>query len=148
VAATASANPIMTPGNDFFAENASDVPNLQQEIPGIFNTSTTATIGVEGGIKREPSSAPDGHQDFTFSVSSYNPNNNSVTFYQGDLFAADASYTVFASVYWQTTVNDVPSHGTLSHKVTVPATQIDNTSYVMGVVFLPPKSGLLGVTAN
>jgi hypothetical protein len=141
-AITANATQINTPGNDFSAGIPSQESDLTYGLPGIVNESDTDVVEVVGGVKREPSTFADGHQDFTFNVMT------SATRIQGDLFAVDATAVVFTSVYWTTPKNEVPVNGTLSFTVTLPPSVLDDTSYIAGVVFLPPHSELIGVTAD
>jgi hypothetical protein len=141
MAITANATPILTPGNDFSGATAADEANTTYGLPGIVNLSSTSAANVIGGFKREPSSFADGHQDFTFNVST-------TTDFTGFLYASDATETVFTSVYWSTHRTDVPVNGTISHTETLTADVLDDTSYVTGGVILPPHAILLGVRAD
>lgn len=128
----------MTGGSDFDAVDG-DTANYFHGVTGAVYVGTTAATAL-GAIKREAASAGDGSQTVTVDL----VRNSTSTSLSGVIWSYDNSFANMRA-FW-TTAADTGTAVTKS--VTFPSSELSNTSYFTGVVYLKPNTGVVGARAN
>lgn len=137
--ASSAAAAVITPGSDFDGAEASDVAALRHTVFGTQNGGTAQATAI-GSIKRQPASSPDGSQSVTIEFA----RPSGTTFINGIIWSYDLNFMFTKS--FMTNSGDTGSGVTKT--VTFPASQLTNTSYLMGVAYMQPNVSVFGVTTN
>ncbi len=136
--ATSAGAAVITPGNDFDAVDG-EITGLTKTVIGIMNSGTSQVTAL-GGLKRQPASAPDGTQ--TVTIQFWRP--NTTQFVNGVIWAS--SFDFLGMKTFNTTASDTGQN--LTKTVTIPASQLTNTSNLIGILYMAPSVQLLSMTTN
>jgi hypothetical protein len=128
---------VVTPGSDFDAVDG-EIAGLEKTVIGVINSGSSQVTAL-GGLKRQPSSAPDGSQ--TVTIQAWRPNTTQLV--NGVVWASNSEFLNMKS--FMTNASDGQN---LTKTLTFPSTMLTNTSNLIGIIYMAPSVQLLSMTTN